>query len=98
MAGFRLIQVLSWSNNPMSNIAVLCYGKTMSCFSRCVVDCYFYSQENRPIDMASFQLCYDLNKHTFDQDSILGLHPASWVITAIGPLVWVNICGVVTSP
>jgi hypothetical protein len=27
------------------------------------VGCYFYSQENRFIDMASFRLCYNLNKH-----------------------------------
>jgi hypothetical protein len=46
--------------------------------------------------MASFQLCYDLNKHTSDRDSILVLHPASWPITAIGPLVRENICGIVT--
>jgi hypothetical protein len=68
----------------------------MSCFPRCVAGCYFYSQENRLIDMASFRLCYDLNKHTSDRDSILGLHPASWAIAAIDPLVRVNIYGIVT--
>jgi hypothetical protein len=66
--------------------------------SRCIVGCYFYSQENRLIDMVSFWLCYNLNKHTSDWDSILELHPASWTITVIGPLVQMNICGIVTSP
>jgi hypothetical protein len=46
--------------------------------------------------MASFQLCYNLNKYTSDWDSILGLHPALWAIAVIGPLVRVNICGIVT--
>jgi hypothetical protein len=34
----------------------------------------------------------------FDRDAILGLRPASWVVTVIGPLVQANICDVVTSP
>jgi hypothetical protein len=59
----------------------------MSCCSRCIVDCYFYSQENHLIDMTNFQLCYNLNKHTSDRNSILELYPASWIITVIGPLV-----------
>jgi hypothetical protein len=46
--------------------------------------------------MISFRLCYDLNKHTSDRDSILGLHPALWVIVAIGPLTQVNIYGIIT--
>jgi hypothetical protein len=32
------------------------------------------------------------------QGLYLELHPASWSITVIGPLVRVNICGIVTSP
>jgi hypothetical protein len=51
--GFRLVQVLLWSNRPTFIIVVLCCEKTMS-FFRCVVGCYFYSQENRFIDMISF--------------------------------------------
>jgi hypothetical protein len=47
--------------------------------------------------MTNFRLCYDLNKHTSDQNSILGLYPASWAVTAIGPLVQGNICGILTS-
>jgi hypothetical protein len=46
--------------------------------------------------MINFRLCYDLNKHTSDRDSILGLHPASWAIVAIGPLTQVNIYGIIT--
>jgi hypothetical protein len=30
-ASFRLVQALSWSNNPMSSFAVLCCGKSISC-------------------------------------------------------------------
>jgi hypothetical protein len=45
--------------------------------------------------MASFQLYYDLNKHTSNRDSILELHPASLPVTAIRLLAWVNICGIV---
>jgi hypothetical protein len=48
--------------------------------------------------MASFLLCYDLNKHTSDQNSILELHPVSRAVAAIGALVQVNICDIVTSP
>jgi hypothetical protein len=59
---------------------------------------YFYSQENRLIDMVSFRLCYNLNKYTSNRDSILGLHPASCAITVIGPLVRMNICGIVLAP
>jgi hypothetical protein len=47
--------------------------------------------------MVIFWLCYDLNKHTSGQNSILGLHPASWAVAAIGPLVQGNICDIVTS-
>jgi hypothetical protein len=47
--------------------------------------------------MVSFRLYYNLNKHTSDRDSILGLHPASWTVTVIGPPVQMNICGIVTS-
>jgi hypothetical protein len=45
--------------------------------------------------MASFQLCHDINKHTFDRDSISGLHPASWAVAAIGPLARMNIWGII---
>jgi hypothetical protein len=48
--------------------------------------------------MASFRLCYNLNKHTSDQDSILGLHPASWDVAVIGLSARMNICDIVTSP
>jgi hypothetical protein len=47
--------------------------------------------------MTIFRLCYDLNKHTSDRDSILELHPVSCVVAAIGPLTRVNICGIITS-
>jgi hypothetical protein len=57
--------------------------------------CYFYSQENRLIDMVSFQFCYDLNKHTSDWDSILVLHPSSWTVAVIVPLARVNIYGII---
>jgi hypothetical protein len=30
------------------------------------VGCYFYSQKNHLIDMASFRLYYNLNKHASD--------------------------------
>jgi hypothetical protein len=65
---------------------------------RCVAGCYFYSQKNRLTDTVSFWLCYNLNKHIFDRDFILELHPASWGVAVIGPPVWMNICGIVTSP
>jgi hypothetical protein len=47
--------------------------------------------------MTSFQFCYNLNKHTFDQGSILGLHPASWTVTIIEPLIQMNCCDIVTN-
>jgi hypothetical protein len=50
------------------------------------VDCYLYRLENSLIDMASFQFCYNLNKHVPGQDSWLWLHPILWVVAAIGPL------------
>jgi hypothetical protein len=98
MVGFRLVQFLSWSNSHTSSIYVLCYKKLWVACPICIAGCYFYSQENRLIDMTSFLLCYNLNKYTFDRDSILELRPASWAIAVIGPLVQVNICCVVTSP
>jgi hypothetical protein len=48
------------------------------------------------MDMASFRLCYNLNKHISGRDSILGLHPASWAVAVIRPPVRMNICGIVT--
>jgi hypothetical protein len=45
--------------------------------------------------MASLRLCYNFNKHTSDYDSILWLRPASWAVAVIGPLVRMNICGIV---
>jgi hypothetical protein len=36
--------------------------------------------------MASFQFCYNLNKHVPNRDFWLGLHPTSWVTAVIGPL------------
>jgi hypothetical protein len=59
------------------------------------VGCYFYSQENRLIDIASFRLCYNLNKHTSDYDSIFRLRPVSWAVAVIGPPVRMNICGII---
>jgi hypothetical protein len=59
----RLVQALSRTNNPTSNFDVLCCGLHCSlgaCFHclrawpRCIMGCYFSSQENRLIDMASF--------------------------------------------
>jgi hypothetical protein len=44
--------------------------------------------------MASFRLCYNLHKRIPDRD-YLGLHLVSWVIAAIGPLVWVNIYDII---
>jgi hypothetical protein len=46
--------------------------------------------------MESFRLCYNLNKHTSNRDSILVLHPASWGVTVIGPSVRMNICGIIS--
>jgi hypothetical protein len=60
--------------------------------------CYFYSQENRLIDMASFRLRYDYNKHTSDRNSILGLHQASWTVVTIDPMTRMNICDIITLP
>jgi hypothetical protein len=62
---------------------------------RCIAGCYFYSQENRLIDMTNFRLCYNLNKHTSDYESIFRLRPASWVVAVIGPPVRMNIYGIV---
>jgi hypothetical protein len=45
--------------------------------------------------MSNFRLYYDLNKHIFDRESILGLHAVSHAITVIGPLTRVNIYGIV---
>jgi hypothetical protein len=81
---FSLVQALSKSNGTMSSITVLCYGR-IGC-PRWVAGCYLYGLENFLIDMASFQFCYNLNKHVPDCDSWLGLHPTSWATTAIGPL------------
>jgi hypothetical protein len=94
------------SNIPTSNFTVLwCWllcslGVWLRCVvcPKCITDCYFYSQENRLIYMASFWLCYNLNKHTSDYDSILWLRPASCAIVVIGPLIRMNIYGIVTSP
>jgi hypothetical protein len=77
MVKFILVQALSRSNSPMSSFIALCCGLLClldawlccmcpSVCPRCIMGCYFYSQENRLIDMASFQLCYNLNKHTSD--------------------------------
>jgi hypothetical protein len=68
---------------------------TINVYLRCIMGCYFYSQENRLIDKTGFRLCYNLNKHTSDRDSILGLHPASWAVTVIEHLIRVNICGII---
>jgi elongation factor P hydroxylase len=62
----------------MSSFTVLCRGKAMSWLVLVVVGYrYFYSQKNHIIDMTSFRLCYNLNKHTSDYDYILGLRLAS---------------------
>jgi hypothetical protein len=97
-ADFRLVQTLSWSNSSTSSIVVLCCRNLWVACLRCIAGCYFYSQENRLIDMASFWLYYNLNKHTSDWDSIVVLYPASWAIAVVGHLVRMNICGIITSP
>jgi hypothetical protein len=74
MVRFRLVQALSRSNSPMSNFAVLCCGLLLGAWvpafmfvcHRYITGCYFYSQDNRLIDMANFRLCYNLYKHTYD--------------------------------
>jgi hypothetical protein len=63
--------------------------------TRCVAGCYFYSQENQLIDIASFRLGYNLLKHTSDRDSTLRLRPASWVIIVIGPPARMNIYDII---
>jgi hypothetical protein len=95
---FRLIQAFSWSNSHTSSIIILCCGKIMSSFPQMCCGLLLYSQENYLIYMASFRLCYNLNKHTSDMDSILALHPTSWTVAAIGPLIRVNLCSIITSP
>jgi hypothetical protein len=57
---------------------------------------YFYSQNNRFIDMICFQLYYILNKHTSDRDSILRLHSTSWTVAVVDPLTRANIYGIIT--
>jgi hypothetical protein len=102
MVRFRLVQALSRGVTTIRPdslyYAIDCFVRWVIGCLRCIADCYFYSQENRLIDMISFRLCYNLNKHTSDYDSILGLRPISWVVVVIGPPVRMNICGIVTSP
>jgi hypothetical protein len=52
---FRLVQTLSWSNRPTSSIRCIMLWKNyqFAC-SRCVAGYYFYSQENRLMDMVNF--------------------------------------------
>jgi hypothetical protein len=94
-------RVLDWFRSSRRVIVihpVLLYyvvEKLWVTYPRCIVGCYFYSQENRLIDMTSFWLCYNLNKHTSDWNSILRLHPASWAVTVIVPLIRMNIYGIV---
>jgi hypothetical protein len=64
---FRLVQALPKSNSPMSSIIVLCCGK-ISCPDE--LRAATYSQENRLIDMASFQPRYNLHKRVPDWDSV----------------------------
>jgi hypothetical protein len=47
--------------------------------------------------MTNFQLCYNLNKHASDRDSILELRTVSWAVTVIESLIRANIYGIVTS-
>jgi hypothetical protein len=96
--------VLDWFR-PSRRVIVLCsvlsyYAVEMYEFAcpRRVAGCYFYTQKNHLIDMVSFWLCYNLNKYISDRDSILGLHPASWAVAVIRPLIRMNIYGIVTSP
>jgi hypothetical protein len=85
---FRLVQALSESNSPTSSIAVLCREK-IGC-PGWAAGCYLYRLDNCLINMASFQFCYNINKHVPDWDSRLGLRSTSWAATAIGPLAWVT--------
>jgi hypothetical protein len=95
--------ILDWFRSSYGVIVlcpVLLYYAMKNLWIACpryAADCYFYSQENYLIDMTSFWLCYDLNKHASDWDFILGLHPASWTVAVIGPPVQINICGIITA-
>jgi hypothetical protein len=51
---------------------------------------------NHLIHMASFQFCYNLNKHILGLDSWLGLRPTLWAIAAIWAPDLDKICGIVT--
>jgi hypothetical protein len=51
---------------------------------------------NHLIDMASFQFCYNLNKHILGLDSWLGLCTTLWAIAAIWAPDLDKICGIVT--
>jgi hypothetical protein len=98
MTRFRMVLTLSRSNSPTSSFTILCCGLLLSLFftcPRCITGCYFYSHENCFKDISSFRLCYNLNKHTSDQDSIFRLRPASSAVVVIGPPVRMNIYGIV---
>jgi hypothetical protein len=91
---FRLVQTLSKSNRPTSNIIVLCCGR-IGC-PGWDVGCYLYKLKNRLIDMSNFQFCYNLNKHVSDWDSWLGVASnlmgrCSYWAPSPG-----NICGIVS--
>jgi hypothetical protein len=47
--------------------------------------------------MTNFQLCYNLNKHASDRESILELHTVLWAVVVIESLIRANIYGIVTS-
>jgi hypothetical protein len=50
--------------------------------------CYFYSLENRLIDTAGFQLCYNSHKHAPDQDSTLDRTQPCGPMQLLGPWPW----------
>jgi hypothetical protein len=64
---FRLIQSLSRSNNPtFSFVVLLLCLRVFVCVlfvPRYIADCYFYSQENRLIDMTCFRLLQSQQIH-----------------------------------
>jgi hypothetical protein len=66
----------------MSSLVVLCYE--IRC-PRYIVGYYFYSLENRLIDVVGFRLCYNPYKHPPDQDSNLGRIQPHGPLQLLGP-------------
>jgi hypothetical protein len=66
------------------------------CCSRWISDCYFYSLKNRLIDMTMFLIFVIIPTNTIRSELFTGPHLASWGNAAAGPLVQIDICGIVS--